>query len=111
MSWEPFDWDVVKWSVNWTDISYTHLDVDMSKFYFDFYHPENDAVSMLKCNIPTIKTWTITANQHVNSWLLPDDSKITIDLKNIDIFIATGLKMNDKGYIQPYVYDVKLNFG
>lgn len=35
---------------------------------------------MLKVNFPAIKKWKIRANQHVNTMILPQDSKIVLDI-------------------------------
>ena len=41
----------------------------------------------MKFSIPTIKYWKITAEQHVNSWILPDESFVEIILKDIDLSV------------------------
>lgn len=60
---------------------------------------------------PAVKNWKISANQHVNTWILPSDSKIDLEFKNLEFEFQVDLKLTDKGYIKPIVYDVQIKFG
>jgi len=97
------------WTFTFTDITYTHPDLEIAKvkvlFTNGFDRP------LLKIDFPAIKHLEINTKSHVNSWLLPEEEDLTFIIEDFDLDFQTNLRLDEKGYIDPIVSDVKINFG
>jgi hypothetical protein len=65
----------------------------------------------LNIDLPILEHWEINAKQEVNTWLIPANSDIQLVFKNFDIDVKTGLRVNDNGFIDFPIKEVRLNFG
>jgi len=66
---------------------------------------------MIKVDFPALKEWKITADQHSNSWIFPQDSKVTLKFHNFDVDFNVDLDITKDGYIEPVVYAIDIKFG
>ena len=105
-----FFFDAIGYRTDWKDIDYQQADLDINDTYFNLTRSEDDE-PLLRIDFPTLKEWTIHAKQEVNTWIMPLDSDVTLEFKDFDFNINTDLKIDDKGYIDPVVYEVEVNFG
>ena len=60
------------WDIQWTDIIYSEIDLAMDEVKFELTQQFDEG--LLKFDFPALKHWEITAQQHVNTWILPSDS-------------------------------------
>ena len=99
------------WDVTWKDIRYEKVPVfDFKDIKCDF--TQNFGLSLIKIDFPALKDWTIRATQSLdNSWIYPGDGKIQLVFKNFDIKLEFDLKIDDKGFFDPKIYSVDINFG
>ena len=101
-----------EWDINWTDITYQTFDLDMSKLMIDFYQNEVDGRGLVSFDFPLLKDYLITAHQHVNTWILPSESKISLQFKDFDIDFKAALVLNEEyGYLDPVVYSTDIKMG
>ena len=47
----------------------------------------------------------------MNSWILPEESEIDIQIVNLDIDFKAYVKVDENGYIDPIIYESKIDFG
>jgi hypothetical protein len=66
---------------------------------------------MMKIDFPAFKEWKISADQSINTWMLPETSKVTLEFHDFEFDINCQLKCTDMGYLKPVVYSAKINFG
>jgi len=69
------------------------------------------AEPMMKIDFPAFKEWKISADQSINTWMLPETSKVTLEFHDFEFDINCQLKCTDMGYLKPVVYSAKINFG
>lgn len=100
---------LLDWIIDWTDIKYSEIDLDMSKVTFELTQLNDKG--LLKFDFPALKHWEITANQHVNTWILPSTSQVELIFKDFDIDFEVELVLDEKGYIDPVVYKCDIDFG
>jgi hypothetical protein len=55
--------------------------------------------------------WAISATQNFHHWWLPHSSDILIFVENLDVDIGFDLLLDDNGYLDPQVWDIKIDFG
>lgn len=53
----------------------------------------------------------MTADQQIDTWMLPESSKVTLEFQDFDFDINCQLKCTDMGYLKPIVYSAQINFG
>ena len=83
--------------------------MDQVKFWLvDGYE---EGKGQLKFDFPALKHWQIDADVAFNSWLLPSSSKLEFLIEDLDIDFSCSLKLDEKGFIDPVVYGVDINFG
>jgi hypothetical protein len=101
--------DFLSYKIDWTDITYDSADLDIQDTKIHFTRGYD--LSLLNVVCPAVKSWKISANQKVNTWILPSDSKVDLEFKNLEFEYQVDLKLTDKGYLKPIVYDVSIKFG
>lgn len=62
-------------------------------------------------DIPALHYWAISATQHFHHWYYPSSSEVTLYIENLDVDFGFDLKLDDKGYLDPQVWDVMIDFG
>ena len=60
---------------------------------------------------PAIHYLTIQAIQHFHHWYLPHDSPVTFNIEKLEIDVGFDLILDDRGYLDPKIWDVKVDFG
>lgn len=70
---------------------------------------ENDE-EVIKLDFPLLKEWDISATQLIEGWF-PTEDQVTLHIEDLDIDFKAGLKLDENGYLDPIVYDVKIDFG
>ena len=101
--------DILTWKVHWTNITYKKVDLDIADVYINLTRGYD--LSLIKVDFPAIKSWEIDANQEVNSWILPSNSKVELIFEDFDIDFTTDLILDENGYLDPVVYDCDIKFG
>ena len=104
-----FLFDFLTWTVNWKNIEYDVGEFDFQDIKFDLV--SSFAEPMMKIDFPAFKEWKISADQSINTWMLPETSKVTLEFRDFDFDINCQLKCTDMGYLKPVVYSAKINFG
>jgi hypothetical protein len=75
--------DLLTWKIDWTDITYTPVDLDIEDVKFELTRGYD--ISLIKFDFPAIKHWEVDAMQVVNTWFLPSTSKVELIIKDLDI--------------------------
>jgi len=101
--------DALSYSFHWSDIKYEAAELDIEDIKFDFTRGYD--IPLLKVDFPALKHWEIKAHQEVNAWFIPLSSDISLEFKDFDIDFNTDLKLDERGFLDPIVYDIWLNFG
>ena len=102
-------WDLLYWKIDWTDINYKPIDLDIKDVKVEFTRGYDQ--SLVKFDFPAIKEWEIDAYQTVNTWLFPTESDIQLIFKDFDVDFQADLVLDENGYIDPIVYDCDIKFG
>ena len=66
--------DMIAWEFDWNNIKYSHAELDIADTVVAFEDHIDQHV--LRVRFPAVKHWEISANQHVNNIILPDQSNI-----------------------------------
>jgi hypothetical protein len=61
---------------------------------------------LIKVDFPAIKDWEITAFQKVINPIFESDSRVELYFKDFDINFQTDLTLDERGFLDPTVYDV-----
>ena len=99
----------LQWHVKWTDIEYEQPTLDVNDIQFGIGRAYENNVIVF--DFPAIKDWVISAHQSVNSWFLPNDDDISIEIKDFDVDFKMALKLDDDGYLDPIVFACDITFG
>ena len=46
-----------------------------------------------------------------NTWVLPANGAVSLNLKDFDVNFEADLKVNQNGYLDPVIYDIGIDFG
>jgi hypothetical protein len=101
--------DALSLSIHWSDIQYGSAELDIEDIKFDFTRGYD--IPLLKVDLPALKHWEIKAHQEVNAFFIPFESDVSLEFADFDVDFNTDLKLDSRGYIDPSVYDIWLNFG
>jgi len=101
--------DILSWKVDWTNITYSAVDLDVRDIKLNLTRGFDKG--LLKFDFPAVKHWEIDANQEINSWILPSNSKVELIFKDFDVDFQTDFVLDENGYLDPVVYDVDVKFG
>ena len=101
--------DYLTWHFKWTDIEYTQLYLDINDI--DIQLTNGYGLGLLKVDLPVLKEWKVSANQEINSFWFPSESKIELMFKDFDIDFQTELVLDTHGYLDPVVRDCHVKFG
>lgn len=101
--------DILTWKVDWTDISYKEVNLDVADVKLNFTRGYD--LSLIKVDFPAIKAWEIDATQEVNSWILPSISNVELIFEDFDVDFQIDLVLDEHGYLDPVVYDCDIKFG
>lgn len=101
--------DLVQWQFDWTNIKYTHAELDIADTIVSL--EEHVDKHVVRFKFPAIKHWEITAHQHVNNVILPDQSNIQLIFKDFRFDFKAGLKLDEHGYLDPVVTYCDIAFG
>ena len=74
----PWDISWLSWEWNWTDITYSQPNFDIKDIVFLMVNKYDEP--MLKIDFPSLKQWKINAMETRNSWILPANSFIELDI-------------------------------
>jgi len=66
---------------------------------------------LISFKFPAIKHWDIDAHQHVNNWILPDDSDVQLVMKDFKFDFDADLRLDSYGFLDPVVYGCDIHFG
>jgi hypothetical protein len=124
--------------LRWTDIDYTHIDLDVGDVDMGLITVEDaecytDAWGNVVCydkyllelGMPLISHWEISANQEIEGdcpllnfgnmkdWeeIFDDKSSINVVLNDMDFNFITDLKLDSLGYIDADLWSCEFNFG
>jgi hypothetical protein len=75
--------DILTWKVDWTDITYKEVTLDVADVKFNLTRGYDK--SLIKVDFPAIKQWEVDATQVINSWILPSESKVELIFVDFDI--------------------------
>jgi hypothetical protein len=106
LTWLP---EFFQYKFEWTHIKYGKMDLRMQDVKFGITR-EYDT-NLIAMDFPAIKEWVILAHEKTNSWFAPEESDIGIKLENFDIDFKASLRLNNKGYIDPVIYNCDIKFG
>ena len=101
------------WSFKWTDIKYSRLKLDIEDIQI-LMRRATSHFSHLSVDLPALKDWVITAQQHVSSpisVLLPMNGPVKLALEDFDFDFQCYLELDKRGYIDPVVKGVDLDWG
>lgn len=101
--------DFLSYKVEWKNITYTAADLDIKDVKVVL--SKGAGIPLIKVDFPALKKWKIEANQKINTWFWPNESKVELTFKDFDIAFKVDLKLDEHGYLDPIVYDAELNFG
>ena len=101
--------DLLSYQVDWTNITYSEIDLDVADVKLELTRGFD--LSLIKFDFPAVKKWEIDANQTINSWILPSNSKVELIFQDFDIDFQCDLKLDENGYVDPVVYDADVKFG
>ena len=102
--------DDLKYSFSYTDIQYSEPSVDFNKAEFRILREEFD-VPVIQIDFPQISNLKITAKEHINTWIMPSDNDIEINIVDLDVDFKAYLVLDEHGYIDPIVYYSNIDFG
>ena len=68
--------DMLSYTIDWTNITYTDIDLDVKDVKLELTRGYD--LSLIKFDFPAVKKWEIDANQEVNSWILPSNSRVEL---------------------------------
>jgi hypothetical protein len=94
---------------HWTNIQYSKAELDIEDVKIKLV--KNYETPLLKVDLPVMKKWEISANQEINSYLLPHKSFVQLIFRNFDISMDLNFELDNNGYLDPRVYDLKIKFG
>ena len=80
-----FLFDFFTWTVNWANIKYDVGTFDFTDIKFDLV--SNFAEPMMKIDFPAFKSWKLEADQTIDTWMLPETSKVTLQFTDFDFDI------------------------
>ena len=66
---------------------------------------------MVKFDFPALKYWDFHAREIVDTWWYFSDSMVELKVEDFDIDFSCHLMVDDNGFLEPVVYDVKIDFG
>ena len=72
-----FLFDFLTWTVNWSNIKYDVGTFDFKDIKFDLV--SSFAEPMMKIDFPAFKSWKMSADQKIDTWMLPETSKVTLE--------------------------------
>ena len=94
----------------WTNIKYSRIKLDIKDISISMQRTSKH-FSEVSVDLPAIKDWKITADQEVNSWLIPMDGPVKMALEDFDFDFSCYFELDKKGYLDPVVKDVDLDWG
>ena len=108
-------WGAFTRHISWTNITYSQAKLDLKDVRFqisDYFSSENENKEShkLKIDFPALKDWEISAEQTVNTWIIPADGPVVLVLKNTDFGITLDFGAHD-GFLIPHFYEVSMDFG
>lgn len=71
----------------------------------------DETMNLVKFDFPALKYWEFKAHETIDSWWFWSDSQVELMIEDFDIDFSCHLKVDDKGYLEPIVKDVKIDFG
>jgi hypothetical protein len=98
------------WSVDYEDIEYTDLDLRLEDITFELTRMDGMWGEILM-DMPALKYWAISATQDFHHWYYPSKSEIIVYIEDFDVDFGFDLKLDEKGYLDPVVWDVVINYG
>jgi len=104
-----FWFDMIEWTIEWHDITYSLPKFDLTDIVFDF---KNDyGIPKIICNFPVLEDWKINAIQDTNSIWLPEKAPVELGFENFDINFVATLLVTDEGNIKPHFWEIHIKFG
>ena len=101
---------LLEWKFLWEDIKYSKVDLDIVDTDIEIVD-QGENGHAIQVQFPAIKHWEISAEQHVNTWILPADSHVQLTFKDFTFDFNSGLKLDYNGYLDPVVYSCSVHFG
>lgn len=101
--------NLLQWKIDWKDVNYTQAEFNIADVKVDL--TRHNGLPSVSFEFPAIKHWEINADQNVNFWFLPDASPVQLILKDFKIDAAASFVLNEKGYLDPMVEHIDINFG
>jgi hypothetical protein len=74
-------------------------------------NPMEEEGNLVKFDFPALKYWDFKAHETIDAWWFWSDSMVELKIEDFDIDFACHLAVDDKGYLEPVVKNVKIDFG
>lgn len=100
---------MLSWKFKWENITYTTPELDVQDIQLKLVRSYDKP--QIKFDFPAVKLWEIHAIQHTNTWLTPSVSPVKLVVKDLDLDLEADFQLSGEGYLDPVVYNCKLNFG
>lgn len=97
------------WDIKWSDISYTNANLDIKDIQVKFVRPHDRQIIDFK--FPALKSWKINANQKVNTWIMPSESKVELVFEDFKFDFKSNFRLDENGYLDPVMEDCDISFG
>ena len=101
--------DLIHYEIKWKNITYSEAKLDIDDIKLDLTRKYDK--SLVKVDFPVLENWTISAENEINTWLIPADSLIKLQFVDFDLNTQFDLRLDDNGYLDLIVNDVNINFG
>lgn len=76
-------YDTMVWTVDFTKINFEQADLDINESTVELVNPFD--TPMIKVVFPAIKYMRMNALMDTNSWWIPDQSKVSVELNKFEI--------------------------
>jgi len=104
-----FLFGLIKYKIEFNNIHYPEPELDLSKTkiqFTDMFHRP-----MLKVKFPGIKLWQIYSHTVANTWILPKETDVVFQLKDLELDFNTEFEVTSKGTLKPILWATELNWG
>lgn len=104
--------EFMQFRIQWTDIMYDHLVLNAKgvNFYTEVMS-EDDNYPVVVMDFPLLNKWDISANQILEFMGVTSEDEVTLHIEDLDIDFKAGLRLDENGYLDPVVYNVKISLG